>query len=130
MSSENALLPRVWELERSLATAVRANESLRQQLAAAQAENLRLAGEVANRNGRAIDGDKAVVELNKALDRLDIAEGNHAGLVNQLADSQKQVVILRQELLHYGEHEGSCSIVDLGADPTSSANTIPHNVSD
>ena len=33
MSSENALLPRVWELERSLATAVRVNESLRQQLA-------------------------------------------------------------------------------------------------
>ena len=37
MSSENALLPRVWELERSLATAVRVNESLRQQLAAALA---------------------------------------------------------------------------------------------
>lgn len=35
MSSENALLPRVWELERSLATAVRVNESLRQQLAEA-----------------------------------------------------------------------------------------------
>lgn len=38
MSSENALLPRVWELERSLATAVRVNESLRQQLAARDVE--------------------------------------------------------------------------------------------
>ena len=36
MSSENALLSRVWELERSLATAVRVNESLRQQLADSQ----------------------------------------------------------------------------------------------
>ncbi len=32
MSSENSLLPRVWELERSLASAVRVNEALRQQL--------------------------------------------------------------------------------------------------
>ena len=32
MSSENPLLPRVWELERSLASAVRVNEALRQQL--------------------------------------------------------------------------------------------------
>ena len=38
MSSENALLPRVWELERSLATAVRVNESLRQQLATREAQ--------------------------------------------------------------------------------------------
>ena len=42
MSSENALLPRVWELERSLATAVRVNESLRQQLSARDAEIERL----------------------------------------------------------------------------------------
>lgn len=38
MSSENALLPRVWELERSLATAVRVNESLRQQLSELKSE--------------------------------------------------------------------------------------------
>ncbi len=38
MSSENSLLPRVWELERSLASAVRVNESLRQQLAALKSE--------------------------------------------------------------------------------------------
>ncbi len=41
MSSENALLPRVWELERSLATAVRVNESLRQQLGSTE-DHLRI----------------------------------------------------------------------------------------
>jgi hypothetical protein len=52
MTYENSLLPRVWELERSLASAVRVNESLRQQLASRDAEvaelkeSLRLACEI------------------------------------------------------------------------------------
>lgn len=66
------------------------------QLVEAQAENLRLACEVANRNGRAIYGDKAVIELNKALDRLDIAEGNHAGLLKERDDHIKREVMLRK----------------------------------
>jgi len=37
MSSENSLLPRIWELERALNQSIREVESLRQQLAAALA---------------------------------------------------------------------------------------------
>jgi len=78
MSSENALLPRVWELERSLATAVRVNESLRKQLTATET---RLEGVKQQRD----------TERTSYLNEFD----KNQVLIKQLADSQKREVMLR-----------------------------------
>lgn len=100
-------------------------DKMRQQLSTLKAE-LKCIGEAIDdpRTDLTMTMSEVIVDQKQQLaaaqeeleaERIRRFEGNRISS-KEYNDSQKREVMLRQELMRYGEHEGSCSIVDLDAD--------------